>query len=115
MGSEKFVTDLHPDVEIVISSIGGDLNLEGSIEAGMKVRGDNPRLSVDNDGRRVLLSCNGDCRLKVPVGARLSIDSIDGDAKIIGIDGTVTIATVGGDLVLRDIGSITLDTVGGDL
>ena len=54
MGSEKFVTDLQPDVEIVISSIGGDLQLEGSIEAGMKVRGDNPRLSVDNDGHRDL-------------------------------------------------------------
>ena len=102
MGSEKLVTDLQPDVEILISSIGGDLHIEGSIEAGMKVRGDNPRLSVDVDGHRVTLSCTGDCRLKVPVGARLSIDTVGADAKIIGIDGTVKIGNVGGDLVLRD-------------
>jgi hypothetical protein len=115
MGTDKFVSDLKPDAEIFVTSIAGDLVIEGSVEAGLKVRGDNPRLNVESDGSRVTVSANGDCRLRVPVGVRLHVDSVDGDAMIKMLEAPLTISHIGGDLTIRDTASIKIKSIGGDL
>src|SRR5258708_33449701 len=77
--------------------------------------GDEPQLTLENDGKHAQVSCGGDCSLRVPEDATLVIDTVGGDAKITDISGLVTMNIVGGDLVLRDTGPITISKIGGDL
>ncbi len=115
MGSEKIVPNVQPGVEIVIDYIGGDFIVTGRASSDIKAAGDNPRLSVEDDGKRIRISCEGDCTLRVPADASLSIQDIGGDGRITEVSGTVSINTVGGDLILRDTGPVHLQSVGGDL
>ena len=62
------------DVEIKISSIGGDLKIEGSSEAEIRARGDDPQVEVVEDGHSAEIMCNGDCVLSVPDGAQITVD-----------------------------------------
>jgi hypothetical protein len=113
--TENIVPSVQPDVEIVIDHIGGDLVVAGRSAAGIRANGDNPRLTVEDDGKRVLISCDGDCSLRIPDDAHLVIETIGGDAKITDVNGRISINVVGGDLVLRDTGPVRLQSVGGDL
>src|SRR5258708_13220989 len=77
--------------------------------------GDEPQLTLENDGKHAQVSCGGDCSLRVPEDATLVIDTVGGDDKSTDISGVVTMNIVGGDLVLRDTGPITISKIGGDL
>jgi len=107
--------EVQPDVAIRIESIGGDLEIKGHPELEIRARGDDPQVQVDNDGHSAMVSCSGDCRLRVPNGTSVSIEAVGGDARITDIEGNVVITTVGGDLVIRNTGNITITTVGGDV
>jgi DUF4097 and DUF4098 domain-containing protein YvlB len=107
--------EVQPDVAIRIESIGGDLEIKGYPEPEIRARGDDPQVQVDNDGHSAIVTCSGDCRLRVPNGTSVSIEAIGGDARITDIEGNVVITTVGGDLVIRNTGNITITTVGGDV
>lgn len=115
MGSESIVPTVQPGVEIIIDEIGGDLEVSGRAGLGVRADGDNPRLDIEDDGKRIRIACDGDCVLRVPEDAHLLIDSIGGDANINHVGGKIAIKSVGGDLVVRDTGPVRLGEVGGDL
>jgi hypothetical protein len=115
MATENIVPSVQPGVEIMIDNIGGELVVAGRSPAGIRASGDNPRMSLEDDGKRIRISCDGDCTLRVPEDAHFVIDNISGDAKITDVSGNVSINNVGGDLVLRDTGPVHLQHIGGDL
>jgi hypothetical protein len=115
MGSENIIPNVQPGVEIVIDYIGGDLRVTGRSASEVRADGDDPRLNVEDDGKRIRIACDGDCTLRVPEDAKLSIESIDGDATITDVKGQVIITSIGGDLVVRDTGPVRLQQIGGDL
>src|ERR1700690_4216629 len=91
MGSEPTLSNIPPQVEIHITTIGGDLAVVGRAANEIRARGDGPQLSLENDGNGVLVSCGGDCTLRVPDDASLVIDTVGGDVNITDISGSVTL------------------------
>ncbi len=106
---------VHPGVEIRIESVGGDLIVEGQAEDEIRARGDNPDVQIEDEGRRAVISCGGDCRLRVPNQAKLEIGSVGSDARVTDITEKITVDSVGSDLVIRDVGDVTVNTVGSDI
>ncbi len=106
---------VQPGVEVHIEAVGGDLVVEGRSEAEIKVRGDNPDVRIENNGAEAAISCGGDCRLRVPQDAKLTINSVGGDARITDVTGEIHIETVAADLVIRDTGPVHIESIGADL
>src|SRR5258708_35812590 len=104
MGSEKVIPGLQPGVEIEIQSVGSDLIIEGQAGSELRARGDTDNIRAMDDGKRVIISCGGDCILRVPTDATLKINSVGSDAKITDVSGLIEIGHIGSDLVLRDTG-----------
>ena len=99
------------DVEIKISSIGGDLKIEGSSEAEIRARGDDPQVEVVEDGHSAEIMCNGDCVLSVPDGAQITVDVIGADAALRDLSHEISIEQVGADLSARDLHGLRVTTV----
>jgi hypothetical protein len=108
--------EVQPDVEIHIDVVGGDLKIEGHAEAEIKAKGDDLTIiDAEDKGQRIDIHCGGDCRLSVPNGTRLEIETIGGDARITDVTGAIHIEDVGGDLTVRNAGPLSLGSIGGDL
>ncbi len=106
---------VQPDVEIHIEGVGGDLVIEGRAETEIRVRGDDPDVKIEDGGKRATILCNGDCRLKVPQSANITVDGVSGDVKITDVLNEITMEGAGSDLVIRDAGTVTIKAVGADL
>ncbi|MCC7449585.1 MAG: hypothetical protein IT324_19345 [Anaerolineae bacterium] len=106
--------EVQPDVAIRIQTISGDLDIKGRTATEIRARGDDPQVVIGDDGHSAIVSCSGDCRLDVPNGASVSIETVGGDARIAEIEGKVTITTVGGDLAVRRTGDVSINTIGSD-
>src|SRR5690349_10616071 len=115
MGSDYQINNLQAGVEIRISTIGGDLIVEGRPGHEMRAKGDSPRIKTEKESNSVSVSCNGDCHLRVPEDARVSIERVGSDAKITGISGALSIGTVGSALIIRDVGAVSIQQIGADL
>jgi len=116
MGSEKNIPGLQPGVEIEIQSVGSDLEIKGRPGNDIRAKGDTENFRVEDDGKRVIVSCGGDCKLDVPSDATLKINAVGSDARITGVAGRIEIGHIGSDLVLRDIGPVIIHgAVGSDL
>lgn len=76
-------------------------------------RGEN---SVGNaGGRGERLEVVMDYRVRVPAGARLEVDNVNGKAILRGLDTPASVATVNGDIDFDGIGAHTLETVNGSI
>ncbi len=112
MGEFRFEVKSQKALEV---SIDGD----ASIKAGSD--GEVVALSVgsvtvdDKKKESILLTCNNDCELRIPLGIKLVIQNVDGDAMLSGLNGGLTVNSVGGDLLLRDMAAASIQRVGGDL
>src|SRR5579859_4547859 len=116
MGSEKNIPGLQPGVEIEIQSVGSDLEIKGRPGAEIRAKGDNENIHVEDDGKRVVIWCGGDCKLDVPTDAMIRINSVGSDARITDVSGQIEIGHIGSDLVLRDTGPVIIHgAVGSDL
>ena len=101
--------------EIEITSVGGDLTVEGWERADLETRSDgSPR--IEQDGDEVTLSCGSDLKVSVPRGASLTISYVGGDLKVENLDGNVEVSFVGGDVMLQNItGEVSLKgVIGGE-
>jgi DUF4097 and DUF4098 domain-containing protein YvlB len=76
-------------------------------------RGEN---STNREGRRGdRLSVEMHYEVRVPTGARLEVDNVNGMVTIRGVDTPADIATVNGDIDFDGIGAHTLETVNGSI
>ncbi len=101
---------------VEIRSVGGSLRLvaqEGTqLEIQAPSRGG---LHVEQDGGQISISCRSDCVLFLPRSAGVQVGSVGGDLRALGLQGEVSIGTVGGDADLRRLGPLRMERLGGDL
>jgi hypothetical protein len=110
--SQTISAGLTPRIKVDI--VGGDLSIVGWDGTDILVRGDDEDMRLDQSGEEVQLSCGGDLSLRVPKGSSIEFKKIGGDASMKGIIGGIKIKDIGGDLSIRDAGSITIDTIHAD-
>ncbi len=113
---ETLKIEVGEKVQVHITTIGGDLRLTGRegalFEAHAPVEG---KLSVVKKNEHVEVSCRSGCLVFLPSDAAVQIDAIGGDFRTIGLNGDLTLGTVGGDCSLRRVGKVTIERIGGDL
>src|SRR5688572_20482281 len=100
--------------KIEIETIDGDLSLVGWEGEDILLKADDEEMRLTQDCDLIRLSCNDDLSMRLPKGASISIQKINGDASIRGVVGAVQLGDVSGDLSIRDVNTISIDTVQGD-
>lgn len=100
---------------IVIERVDGDLSLVGWDGEDVLLKGDDEITQVNHSGNEIYVSCDDDMSIRAPKDATILIHNIGGDASIRGILGGIELKEAGGDLSIRDVGSLNIDTVHADL
>jgi hypothetical protein len=108
---EAFATTDRPLVTIRLK---GDLRLQTQDVPEVTVESDYP-FTLTGGGEVATINGERDLDVKVPVDSQIHLSACAGDARISGVRGPIQIKAVGGDLVLRKVGSIEAGTVGGDV
>jgi hypothetical protein len=102
--------------EIVITSVGGDLRLQGWEQNQFQAESDDDHsLTAEQKNGSLALVAGADCTVRVPRRATVRILQVGGDARVKSVEAPVEIQNVGGDLVLRRTAGVTLGHVGGDV
>jgi hypothetical protein len=113
---DNILLDAGEAPEIVITSVGGDLRLQGWDQSQLQAEAaDAHSLHAEQRNGTITLECRTDCGVRVPRRARLKIQQVGGDAKVKSLEGPLEIQSVGGSLVLRQMGEVKLERVGGDV
>ncbi|HET9909472.1 MAG TPA: hypothetical protein VFQ23_22690 [Anaerolineales bacterium] len=99
---------------ININAVGGDLSIVGWDGEDLLVKADDDDTSVENKNGEVTFVSGGDLSLRIPKAAYLLLKSAGGDVAIRGVIGDIELKDIGGDLSIREAGSIVVDTIGGD-
>ena len=99
--------------KIKVESIGGDLSVVGW-DGDILVKGDEDDISLVQGDGEISISCGSDLALRVPKDSSFEFLNIGGDASIRGVQGNVDLVTIGGDLSIRDAGSVTIGNIGAD-
>lgn len=98
----------------VVNTIGGDLSVVGWDGVDILVKGDDDEIRLEQKGEEIFLSCDGDLALRVPKASSFDFKMIGGDASIRGIQGSLNLKEISGDLSIRDAGQISIDTIHSD-
>ena len=108
---------LQPGAVVHIERIGCDLLVEGGGEGDVMVEGDSPRLEIHDEGSALTITCDGDCRVRLPESVgQLTIAQVGGDIKVRDIGCAVNIASGSADVAVRDVaGPVEVGAVGADL
>jgi len=99
--------------KIIVDVIEGDLSVVGW-DGDIIIKGDNEEYRLGEKDDEVLLSCDGDLTLRVPINASLQFTKLSGDASIRGVQGGIELKEIDGDLSIRNAGSVSIDTVHSD-
>jgi hypothetical protein len=101
--------------KIKVDAIGGDVSIVGWDGADILIKGDDDETRLAQNGEEISLSCDGDLALRVPKGSSFEFVTISGDASIRGVKGNIELKEIGGNLSIRDAGSVAIDTIRADL
>lgn len=101
--------------KIIIERVDGDLSLVGWEGEDILIKGDEETTRVKQNGGEIKISCDDDLSIRAPKGATVLIQTISGDASIRGIIGGIELGEAGGDLSIRDVGSVAIDAIHADL
>lgn len=100
---------------LVVTSVGGDLQVVGWERPEITARADSESLSLRLEDDHAVASSNSGLILYVPERTALHITRVGGDADIRAVSGSIEITHVGGDLQMRHIGQTRVASLGGDL
>src|SRR5574342_96260 len=100
--------------KILIDAIGGDLSLVGWDGDDILLKADEDEMQISQNGEQVNIHCSDDLSLRVPKASSIFINNVGGDASIRGVQGGIELKEIGGDLSMRDTGSVSIDTVHAD-
>ncbi|MBI3173814.1 MAG: hypothetical protein HYZ25_08845 [Chloroflexi bacterium] len=103
-----------PNPRIVIDSVGGDLSVVGWEGEDILIKGDEDEIRLNQSGDLVTVSSADDLSLRIPRNAQLRVDHVGGDMSLRGVFGSIELANVGGDLSVRDVGTIAIDNIQSD-
>lgn len=113
MTRQTISTSLAPDC--ILGTIQGDLRVKGWDLPQVAVEANPDLLDLNEEEDTVRLSCRGDCEIRLPYGATLEIDTVQGDAQIKLLEETASLGLVQGSLRLRNIAAVRLGQVNGDV
>jgi hypothetical protein len=113
MEKQTFSTSMAPDV--TIEQILGNLTVKGWDEPQVVIRANPEDLSVEEQDDAIRLSCQGECDLRLPLGAILSIGSVSGGVRIKNLEDQLAIEQVHGSVSLRNVAAVQVDTIHGEL
>ncbi len=123
------VTDAHPQGEVEVSNVSGEIQVKGWDKEQVKVTGTlgdgSERLVFDRDGRRILIKVeipnrsrhvdSSDLYVMVPKGSRVSATGVSADITIEGVEGALRIQTVSGEITAEVFEEdVEAKTVSGD-
>lgn len=113
MHKKTVKTSESPSVRLEIE---GDLALQGWAEAEVEARCDSADdLTVEMSDDEVRVVCQRDCAVKVPYGARLQINLVNGHMAIKSVDGELSLQEASGHVNLRSVGATRIERVHGNL
>ncbi len=113
---EQLTFDVGETPEIAVTAVGGDLRLAGWEQPQVMVEADDSgSLHAEPTVTGLTVRAAANCNVRVPRRARLTIERVSGDARIKSIEGVVALGSLGGDLILRQVGAATAGKVGGDV
>ncbi|MBI5293448.1 MAG: hypothetical protein HY872_16350 [Chloroflexi bacterium] len=113
---EQLTFDVGETPEIAVTIIGGDLRLAGWEQSQVMVEADDSgSLHVEPTATGMTMRAAANCAVRVPRRASLTIERVSGDARIKSVEGVVALGSLGGDLILRQVGAATAGQVGGDV
>lgn len=113
MNSDKSInTSANPTV--VIDQIGGDLRLSGWDQQQVTLMQDS-EIALRVDGETIYVQGDDDCTLYVPIGATVTIHTVNGDATLNMLHGEIQVQAIHGDARLHEMGNVVLGQIGGDL
>jgi len=108
--------DTSENSTIVIRSVGGDLRVTGRQGEAFEAQApEHGRMVASQNGNRIELDCRSSCLVFLPAQSTLQVESIGGDGRVTAVQGSVSLGTVGGDLVIRRVQDAEVKRVGGDL
>lgn len=113
MYEQSVATTLAPDV--FIDEVLGELQVKGWDEAEVVVKGAQDELSLSEQDDVVHLSCRGNCAVRLPSGATLRVGTVLGEARFKLLEDQLTVDSVQGSLLLRDVAETRIGEVNGEL
>lgn len=112
MDKQTISTSMAPDV--IIEQIQGGLNVKGWEEPQVVVRANPDDLTLEEQEDVIRLSCRGDCDLRVPYGALLKVQSVQGGARFKALEDELSIEKVHGSVGLRNVAAVQIERVYGE-
>ncbi len=105
-----------PAPHLVVKRARGDLTVSGWDRQEILIRcRRSDELQVQANGEVVEFSTDDDCTIQAPLQTQLHLASVEGDATVSLLLGSVTIGSVDGDLSVASVGALTVGSVDGDL
>ena len=101
--------------ELEITSVGGNLILNGWNREEIRIRDFSDENLTKKTKTKFQLSFPGDGLISIPHQISLTIGSVGGDGVIKGLGSALKVSSIGGDLTLSDISKTTVESVGGDV
>jgi hypothetical protein len=101
--------------DIIIRSIGGDLNLKGHMDQVVVIKSLLEEAEISQTEQQVNIRCPADCTIYVPHQASIRVDEVLGRATLKSLAGKISIGKIHQELVLRDVSEAKIDLVGADL
>ncbi len=101
--------------KIVANSVGGDVSVVGWDGNEIMIKADDAELQLQQDGDEIRFSCVDDIAMRIPKASTLMFTAISGDAAIRGVIGDIEIASISGDLSMREVGSVAIGSIELDL
>jgi hypothetical protein len=113
---ELLIFETIPTAEVTLTNISGDLRLFGWEQNQVRIEAsDEKSVQGNQENGRVTVRATGDCTVRVPRDARLTLQNIGGDARIKSVYGPLAVGQVGGDLTLRQTLAVNVENVDGDV
>lgn len=101
---------------VTLEVIRGNLELKGWDRPEILLKtGSEEELEVQQDGELLQISCAQDLMVRLPQDTRLTVEKVDGDARIKYLEEAIIIERVSGSLELRDVGPVEAEQVAGEL
>ncbi len=123
------IADAHPQGEVEISNVSGEIQVRGWDREQVKVTGTlgegSKRLVFDTDGRRTLVKVevphnarhvgSSDLIVSVPMGSRVTVAGVSADIDVRGVRGALRIQSVSGEIEAEVFAEdVEAKTVSGD-
>lgn len=114
MSQRVFNSSPTPDVHI--RSVLGNLTIKGwdNNEISLKSAAED-QVEFDQTADRLTVDCQGDCVMRLPVGASVRVDQVNGEAHIKLLEEPLSVDQVEGSLILSYVAGVNVVMVRGEL